>query len=498
VSAGNFDGWFYVAHDVGAAIPLSDYRRTSELSTQRSLALLLGIAHGLDEAVRQGKPPCEVTPDSVFLDPRLGAMVGDLGVAREALGNPAADQDPHAPWVAPEVLLGEGAHPRSAVYSFGAIAYTLLTGRPPHTGNAQQIAQARAPRISEARPDLPATLDTVFAVAMAHEPAKRYANAAEARHLLNLVLYGAPTVPALEATPRFRRNGGAKASAPPAPVSRIRPTVEEHPRRGPVLVGLLVAGALAAGAVVGVTASGGDSSPAAPARADSAGMTVELPKGWRQEPSRAGQLAASPVNDQRSGLVVASSRQPVSAADQADPVLVGTYQAWRHEPTRTADGGRATRYVIPTTTGKVTITCNGAPGAAAALAMCERVASTLHIDKARSVGLTTVVENRQRWRAQATKLRSERDAARQSLAGATRQTGQIAVAERLAGIHDGAARRFAKLSGGTGAAKAARDVAAAYRGLADAARRDSPSAWASARAKVRAAESRLQRAVAAG
>ena len=165
VSAGNFDGWFYVAHDIGAAVPVSEYRRVSDLSTARSLALLLGIAHGLDEAVRQGKPPCEVTPDSVFLDPRLGAMVGDLGVAREALGNPAADNDPHAAWVAPEVLLGEGAHPRSAVYSFGAIAYTLLTGRPPHAGNAQQIAQARAPRISEDRPDLPATLDTVFAVA---------------------------------------------------------------------------------------------------------------------------------------------------------------------------------------------------------------------------------------------------------------------------------------------------------------------------------------------
>jgi hypothetical protein len=115
VSAGNFDGWFYVAHDIGTAVPLSEYRRISELSTARSLALLLGIAHALDDAVSQGKPPCEVTPDSVFLDPRFGAMVGDLGVAREALGNPAASDDAHAAWVAPEVLRGEDAHPRSAV-----------------------------------------------------------------------------------------------------------------------------------------------------------------------------------------------------------------------------------------------------------------------------------------------------------------------------------------------------------------------------------------------
>ena len=65
-------------------------------------------------------------------------------------------------------------------------------------------------------------------------------------------------------------------------------------------------------------------------------------------------------------------------------------------------------------------------------------------------------------------------------------------------MHDRAAQRFAKLSGGAGTAKAAREVASAYRALAAAARRDSPSAWAAARAEVRSAEARLQRAVAAG
>jgi hypothetical protein len=499
VSAGNFDGWFYVAHDIGAAVPVSEYRRVSDLTTQRSLALLLGIAHGLDEAVRQGKPPWEVTPDSVFLDPRLGAMVGDLGVAREALGNPPADRDPHAPWVAPEVLLGQGAHPRSAVYSFGAIAYTLLTGRPPHTGDAEQIAQARAPRISEDRPDLPATLDTVFAVAMAHEPSKRYATAAEARHLLNLVLYGAPTVPALEASPRFRRgNGGAKAPAPPAaPVARIRPAVEENPRRGQLIVGLLVAGAVAAGAAIGTVAAGGSSAPPALAHATAAGMTLDLPSGWRQEPARAGQLAAGPVDQRRSGLLISVSHDPVSRADQAAPVLLGTYQAWRHQATASGAGRRATRYVIPTKSGKIEITCT-AGSAASTLALCERTASTLHIDGNHTLGLTAVLTNHQRWRTLALQLRTQRAAGRRSLRQAGRQTGQIVAAQRLAATHDQAARRFAQLGGGAAASKAAGDVAAAYRSLAAAAGHDSPSAWAAAKTRLRSAETRLVRAIAAG
>src|SRR5215213_1188976 len=234
VSAGNFDGWFYVAHDIGTAVPLSEYRRISDLSTARALAL--------DDAVSQGKPPCEVTPDSVFLDPRLGAMVGDLGVAREALGNPAAGDDAHAPWVAPEVLRGEDAHPRSAVYSFGAIAYTLLTGGAPHSGDAQRIAGSAPPRLSDARPDLPATLDTVFAVAMAPDPRKRYATAAEARHLLNLVIYGAPNMPALEAPPRFRRGSSQPKGTAARHAPRLQPVVERDPRRGRALVGVLLGG----------------------------------------------------------------------------------------------------------------------------------------------------------------------------------------------------------------------------------------------------------------
>jgi hypothetical protein len=289
VSAGNFDGWFYVAHDIGTAVPLSEYRRISELSTARSLALLLGIAHALDDAVSQGKPPCEVTPDSVFLDPRLGAMVGDLGVAREALGNPGGD-DAHAPWVAPEVLRGEDAHPRSAVYSFGAIAFTLLTGGPPHAGDPQQIVHARPPRLSDVRPDLPATLDTIFAVAMAPDPRKRYATAAEARHLLNLVIYGAPSMPALEAPPRFRRGSATPKPTAPRHAPRLQPAVEDDPRRGRALVALLVGGALAVGAVAGTVAAGGDSPPAPHPQATAAGMGVELPDGWRQRGAKGGPL----------------------------------------------------------------------------------------------------------------------------------------------------------------------------------------------------------------
>ena len=142
--------------------------------------------------------------------------------------------------------------------------------------------------------------------------------------------------------------------------------------------------------------------------------------------------------------------------------------------------------------------CTAGGGAASTLALCERTASTLHIDGRHTLGLIQVVANQQRWRALAFKLRDERAAGRRSLSEAATYTGQILAAKRLAATHDRAARRFAKLNGGAATATAAREVAAAYRALAAAARGDSPSAWAAARAELRSAEARLQLAVAAG
>jgi serine/threonine-protein kinase len=499
VSAGNFDGWFYVAHDIGQAAPLAEYRRISELSTARSLALLLGIAHALDDAVSQGKPPCEVTPDSVFLDPRLGAMVGDLGVAREALGNPAAGGDHHAAWVAPEVLRGEDAHPRSAVYSFGAIAYTLLTGGAPHSGSPQQIANAGPPRLSDVRPDLPATLDTVFAVAMAPDPRKRYATCAEARHLLNLVIYGAPSVPAPEASPRFRRNSQSTKSSPARHAPRIQPAVEENPRTGKVLVALLVGGALAAGAVAGTVAAGGDEPVAPHQKATAAGLSVELPNTWRQRPAEAGLLEAYPARDTGSGLKVQVSDARLNRADEAAPVLLGDYEGWHHDAVPGDNGSRVASYVIPTKSGKVNVTCTASAGSPAnTLAVCERTASTLDLGKLSPVTLGAVRRAQDRWRLASNQLKADRAEGRADLAQAATNAEQIEAASSLAGIYEHAARRFAALSNGQPVVAAARDTAAAYRDLSRAASSNSASVWAAGLAEVRAAEAKLSKAVATG
>ena len=188
VASGQFEGGLYSAYGVGEAIPLAAYRENAELSTEQILQLLWGIARGLDEAVRAGLQPVEVTPESVFVDPQRGALLADLGVAREALGNPPAAIDVNAAWVAPEVLLGQVRTSARRSTRSERWRTRLLTGAAPHEGRPDEIAAAAPPSVREVRPDLPEGLDVVIATAMANDPRRRYRSASEARGLAQVVL----------------------------------------------------------------------------------------------------------------------------------------------------------------------------------------------------------------------------------------------------------------------------------------------------------------------
>ncbi len=72
---------------------------------------------------------------------------------------------------------------RSDIYSLGAVAYYLLTGRPPFEGDggiAVLIAHARDPVVppSHVRPDIPADLEQVVLRCLAKDPAGRFPDAA--------------------------------------------------------------------------------------------------------------------------------------------------------------------------------------------------------------------------------------------------------------------------------------------------------------------------------
>src|SRR5204862_8265949 len=98
---------------------------------------------------------------------------------RESEGDLASGAAVPAPlFIAPEVAKGRAPSAASDRYSFAALAYLVLAGEPPFLADSvlslvHQHASVLPPPISSRAPELPSALDSVFATALAKDPAAR-------------------------------------------------------------------------------------------------------------------------------------------------------------------------------------------------------------------------------------------------------------------------------------------------------------------------------------
>jgi serine/threonine-protein kinase len=139
------------------------------------IAAIEEIASALDALHDRGIVHRDVKPSNVIRDPfRSRAVLVDVGIARrfgqfaEAAGTPG--------YVAPEVIAGREATPRSDVYGLAATVYALLTLSPPFGEDGdvmqRQLSREAVDPPSSFRPEL-ASVDTLFEAALAFDPKQR-------------------------------------------------------------------------------------------------------------------------------------------------------------------------------------------------------------------------------------------------------------------------------------------------------------------------------------
>ncbi len=173
------DGRLYLAlewlegEDLEARLAGRGLTMREALILARRVAEALGAAHSLGIVHR------DVKPSNVFLidgDPTRPKLL-DFGVARvlsasatrtgTALGTPA--------YMAPEQAKGErDLDARADVWSLGCVLFECLCGSPPFTGNHPmailgKIVIARAPHVTELRPEVPPDLDDLVARMLSRE-----------------------------------------------------------------------------------------------------------------------------------------------------------------------------------------------------------------------------------------------------------------------------------------------------------------------------------------
>jgi len=170
-------------HDLGWHL-----RRQRQLAIDEVVLLARDIAAGLMVAHTAGVIHRDLKPANLFrLDSQEGARwkILDFGIAkmRGSTGTLTQHKIIGTPgYMSPEQAQGRDVDARSDLFSFGAVLYRALTGRPPFSGPDTpqvlfDIVYRNPVRPSELEPSLPPELDAVLALALAKDRGDRFASA---------------------------------------------------------------------------------------------------------------------------------------------------------------------------------------------------------------------------------------------------------------------------------------------------------------------------------
>jgi serine/threonine-protein kinase len=178
--------------------------RRGALSGAECVAILAGVAQGIQAAHDAGIVHRDLKPANIFLEQRRDreqVKVLDFGVARDlacktdpgttngsaSVGSPA--------YMSPEQVWGEEVGPAADLWAMGVVAFEMLTGRCPFADETlakvfERIIRAPLPKARDLVPALPPSIDSFFEHAFARAPAERFASAGELVTALEQALSG--------------------------------------------------------------------------------------------------------------------------------------------------------------------------------------------------------------------------------------------------------------------------------------------------------------------
>jgi len=257
--------------------------RRAPLELEEKLTVLRQLCDGLSFAHQKGIVHRDIKPANIFLVKNGRVKILDFGIAQIAAVATQGDLTRTGMimgtlrYMAPEQVRGRADH-RSDIFSVAAVAYELLGGRPPFTGQdplqiLEQLRTEVPPPLAELEPSLPPELSTIVERGMQKDPENRFADLGQMAQQLELVrrkLAAEPKRPPVHRqlldppdrykAPVERRDAPApEAPAPVAPAVKIEePVSAAPPAVEPVSVAQSTSRGTPARAAVSTPPTGGD------------------------------------------------------------------------------------------------------------------------------------------------------------------------------------------------------------------------------------------------
>ncbi|HUK63475.1 MAG TPA: serine/threonine-protein kinase, partial [Dongiaceae bacterium] len=246
-AGGSGDVFYYTMPLIEGESLRAHVAKNGPLPVREAVRLLREVADALAHAHARGVVHRDIKPDNVLIS-HQHALVTDFGVAKAVsgsggdgrlttvgvtLGTPA--------YMAPEQAAGDPhIDGRADIYALGAMAYEMLSGRPPFVGLgpvrliAAHVTEQATPLL-ELCPTLPPNLANLVMRCLEKDPGRRPQTAALVRDALDAIATPVPGA-ALPYAGRRRRRALAAAAVATVAVSvwvglRSRPTPALDPNR---------------------------------------------------------------------------------------------------------------------------------------------------------------------------------------------------------------------------------------------------------------------------
>ena len=229
--------------------PLDDIiREQGRLPIRMVQAILTEVGQALAYAHRRGVVHRDIKPANIMLDGEGWAVVTDFGIAKVLEGDSLTVSGsmvgtPY--YMSPEQCAGKPVTGASDQYSLGVVAYEMLTGHPPFSGDTiMEIMKGHffeAPDpIEDARPDTPPGLAEALTRMLSKEAEERWASMDEAVAAMDAVPLAqddpvrSEMIALARSSESLRRISRLSIPVSPLPAAwtRALPLTTSHPKAG--------------------------------------------------------------------------------------------------------------------------------------------------------------------------------------------------------------------------------------------------------------------------